>query len=583
MRFRIKPLVSSLCLLGLMSPAVLAANDNNNNKFYAATDNNDKLINTLNQRTQELEAEVHELQAEIKSLKQNPPAGNGNGAPAKPKYIVVVPRHHGGAAAAIPPGTANGSGIPQYTVSPSSPQVVTVANPSPSNPPSTMLQRPVAGSPPGTVPLSLLTNAPLTLGGMPVVTSPYLGVRSEFDASDLVSNFPNVNLAFRLLQQRQKIENVFCKNGQPYPDVPFVDLSGTVQPIIFVSSPYTGSTQSNIDLPTASLDAMGNINKWVMSFIRFSFDNNPPGAFIPPGVGPVIANSRIFLDQGFVTIGNLNRTPLYGTIGQLFVPFGKYSSNMINPTLPQLVGRTKARAVILGLYKDWKSISINLQGFAFRGDARTSVTSSRINQAGANFDLAFNTPKWNGLVGVSYISNIADAPNFQLNGAGDGFQGFAVPLPVPTIVNTNVLVHRVPAIDVHGTLGIGQFGFLAEYVGATTDFAPDDLTFNFHGARPRASSFEAVYNFNICNLPANIAVGYQRSYEALAILIPKERYLSTFNISLWKDTIESIEFRHDVNYGRCDFASGFGVPITTDGLGLGHSSNTLTGQIAVYF
>ncbi len=67
-----------------------------------------------------------------------------------------------------------------------------------------MMQRPVAGSLPNQCRCLLLVNAPLTLGGMPVVTSPYLGIRSAFDASDLVSNFPNVNLPFSFITTTTK-------------------------------------------------------------------------------------------------------------------------------------------------------------------------------------------------------------------------------------------------------------------------------------------------------------------------------------------------------------------------------------------
>lgn len=555
MRIKRKPLVVSLCLLGLTSPSVL----------FAATSNEAQVIKRLTQREQVLEQEVHDLESELKVLEAAPPQEG-----QKPHRVIIVHRHGSPPTQAAPP---------HYFKEP------TERGPVHNTP--VILERPVAASPSHPTPLSLLVNAPLTFGGMPVVTSPYLGVRSEFDASDLVSNFPNVNLPFRLLQQRQKIEKVFCDNNIAYPDQPFVDLSGTVQPVVFLSKNYTGPTQSGIDLPTASLDAMANINRWVMSFIRFSFDNNPPGNFIPPGIGPVIANSRIFLDQGFVGIGNLNRSPLYGIMGQFFVPFGKYSSNMISSTLPQLLFRTKARAIEIGLYKNWKykdwkcneiEQSINLQGFVFRGDARTSQSSAKINQGGGNIDYQVVAPKWNFAIGASVIANIADSLNMQQNGGPDGFQGFAGPLPA---FSSEVLVHRVPGIDVHASLGIGPFGFLGEYTQATTDFSIDDMTYKCHGARPEASYLEAAYNFNICNLPANIAVGYQQTREALAILLPEQRWLATFNISLWKDTIESIEVRHDLNYPASAFATGRGIFV--DANGLGHSSTAVTGQIAVYF
>lgn len=441
-------------------------------------------------------------------------------------------------------------------------------------------------------PFSLLANAPKILGGMPVVTSPYLGTRSAFDGTDLISLLPNINEGLHLLQERQKIDNVFrSANMCPYLDNPYVDLSGTVQPTFTVGKPYIGPKGSGFDVPTAYLQPMANINKWVTAFMSINLDNSAPGQFLPQQFGPVVNNSRVFMDQAFVTVGNLHESPFYMTMGQLYVPFGNYTTNMVSSPLTLNVGRTKARAVVLGFDAPgpWPGPwdGFDAQVYAFRGNAITSPSSNRVNQYGANFDYAINEPKWNFSIGSGYIANIADSAGMQLNGATSGFEGFAGQVPAG-FPNAEVLEHRVPGVDVHGQVGVGHVNLIGEYLTATRAFSPLDLTFNTIGqpavgARPSAAQVEAAVTFTIYERPTNIAIGYQMTSQALALLEPQKRYTATLNTSIWKDTIESIEFRHDVNYGTFAFATGAGIPITIDGIGLGGSSNTVTFQLAAFF
>lgn len=434
------------------------------------------------------------------------------------------------------------------------------------------------GADAGYAPLKLLINAPFTFGGMPLVTSPYLGQRTEFDGSDLITNYPNTQLGIRLLEQRQKIENVFKEHKIPLPDQPYVDVSGSVQPIAFVSRPYVGPRKSGFDVPTLNLDFFGNINRWVDTFIRFSFDNDPLNVFIPDAFGPIVSNSRVFLDQGFIQVGNLNCSPFYMTMGQFIMPFGRYSTNMVSSPLTASLAKTKARAVLLGYNEPGKYDGLDVQIYAFKGDSRTSITSDRINNGGAYVSYLLDMKCWHFKIGGSYISNMADSFGMQLNGAGVDFQGFGGPVPD----NAEVLEHRVPGAGVNGEIGIGPIGLIGEYITATRRFAPGDITFNCRGAKPSASNIEAVYNFKICNLPTSIAVGYQTTRQSLAFLLPKNRYIGVFNISLWKDTVQSLEFHHDENYDCGDFATGQGVPVFV-GNTLGRTSNALIFQFAAFF
>ena len=67
---------------------------------------------------------------------------------------------------------------------------------------------------------------------------------------------------------------------------------------------------------------------------------------------------------------------------------------------------------------------------------------------------------------------------------------------------------------------------------------------------------ELDMTFRAFNRPSSIGVGYQWSKDALALNLPQHRIIGVFNISIWKDTVESLEYRHDIDYNIYQFANG---------------------------
>jgi hypothetical protein len=427
---------------------------------------------------------------------------------------------------------------------------------------------------------------PIFIVGTPVISSPYIGINSEYNASDLVVNQPYVNEDLYLLQQRKQLWNYLHKeNNYPQPSTPIVNLSGKVEAQVIHGDQFgnfQNGSATDIDLTGIELDTEVLVNKWITGLIAFVYDNSPPRNSLRR-----VDNSNVFLDRGFLTIGNLAEFPLYGTIGQFYVPFGQYSSAMISNPFTKILGRTKARAIELGFSKQFNAENnLNLAAFVFRGPSRTSLENNGLHNYGANVDYTFTKPKWNLDLAASYIRNIADSLGMQRNGnSGDNnFNGFA------SSENTEVM-NPVAGLDTRGTLGVGPVSLTAEYVMAASSFASSTLSFgtqtNLQAARPQAFHTEAAYKFNAWNKPSSIAIGYDHSKDALALLLPKKRYSATASTSIWKNTIESIEFRHDIDYNTTDFAGGPVSPAINPPLniieGTGKSGNTVTFQIGLYF
>ena len=398
--------------------------------------------------------------------------------------------------------------------------------------------------------------------GPTVTTSPYLRLRSAYDASDLLVNYPTMNEDLRLLGQRQKVENALKDNVPSYYH-PRLVLSGTVQGQVIYTNPYNAANKADVDLSTVELDSLAEVGPWAFGFISLDYDNTATTG------GSRIANSRVFLKRGFLTLGNLNRLPVYFSIGQMYVPFGQYSNYLIDDPITKVMGRTNQRAVNVGISRD----GFYGQVYGFRGDSKIERTIQSGLNAGYTFTHTLqNNQSITTDFGAGMIRNMADSDGMQ--STGGTFGGFS------TSSATENLRHAVPALDLHGTVGIEEWTFIGEYIGATEEFDSQDLSYNGHGAKPQSMDAEAAYNTKIYDKPVTLAGDFGYSWDALALNLPEASYVGVFNISLFKDTIESLEYRHDVNYPGSATASGQGTSVTPLGR---RSQNTIYGQVAVYF
>lgn len=408
------------------------------------------------------------------------------------------------------------------------------------------------------------------IAGTPVVGSPYLGARPAFDGSDYIVNISSINRDIRLMQQRRRLYEAYSSIGYPTPPTPIIALSGKAEPIALFNSPFRGNVSTDLNLGSNELDVAAALNSNVEAYISIAYDDSPPE------IGPRIDNSSFDLNLGFVNIGNLDKTPFYFTAGQLYVPFGRYASTMISAPLTMTLSRTRTRPFILG-YKSQEDTGPFAAVYIYKSD----TSYGRSGVGGVNWGYNYRIGNFSGEIGASYISSIADAAGMQNTGSipGTTFGGFG------SFYNGNELVRKTQAVDVHGNIAFDRFNLAAEWVGATQPFRVQDLSFDGRGAKPQALQTELGITFRAFNRPSSIGLGYQWSKEALALNLPQQRFLGIFNISIWKDTVESIEYRHDLDYGLYQFANG-AAPIggfNYDTIGTGRSADTVSLQIGVYF
>ncbi|MDR1057123.1 MAG: LbtU family siderophore porin [Coxiellaceae bacterium] len=397
--------------------------------------------------------------------------------------------------------------------------------------------------------------------GPAVVTSPALGVRrSAEDARDLMVNLPSINEDLVLLNIRKKMDNYVRENNIAIPERPIIALSGVVEGLANVKHNYNRNEKADINLLSAELDVVGEAGSWATAAMIISYEDEKGTVF-----GTRVNGSRLKINLGFVTIGQLNKFPLYFTIGQVFAPFGSFGSYMITYPATKTLGRFKDRMVVVGL--DWKGLSAQVYGFP--GEAKMADSHNVLGHTGFNiaFERLVNKFKFN--VGGSVIGNLAES-----NGMQDKI--FA-----NTNYGSNTVQKRVCGVD--GRLKItynDMFMISTEYVGAAEKFNQTDLSFNGRGAKPQALHTEAAIDFLIKGKPNAIAVGYGHTWEALALEVPKDYFFAEYNVSLVKSTILSFEYRHDINYNWNDIAMGSkNIASSIDG----RHRNIFSASLGIYF
>jgi hypothetical protein len=416
-------------------------------------------------------------------------------------------------------------------------------------------------------------HVPVVHHSHPLVSiGPYIGLPISFNGSELVVNTPSINEDVALLNVRKSEWNFY--RGHDYKGEmkgfghPHLILSGALRGQASYDHRATGRGASDFDLVGAELDSMIEITPCVTGYMSMNYDNSLAGASASR-----IANSRLFMKKAFLVLGNFNYSGGYASFGQMYVPFGTYSSNMISSPLGQALGRTRARAGVLG-YQGQGDNAPFASFFLFKGDS-FSRSRNNLNNGGFNLGYGFATHNWTGKFGLSYIHNIADAEGVQATG-GTGFSGFSLGAGTP-----EKLLRRVHAVALYGKLNRGAFHLLSEYIGATSRFNAADLSYNDRPAKPKAWNVEGAYTFICFNRPSAIALGYSRAQETLALNIPRSRVAIAFNTSLWRHTIFSIELREDKSYHRGDVATGNSAAVTV--AGLGHRDTGIKAKLDIYF
>jgi hypothetical protein len=308
-------------------------------------------------------------------------------------------------------------------------------------------------------------------------------------------------------------------------------FGGLVEVEALSSEPHDGGdSESDIVLTTVELWAEAKVNDWTTAQLVLLYEDD--GA------------TALDVDQGIITVGNVEASPFYLSVGQMYVPFGRFETTVVSDPLTLELGETRESALQVGFDNSGLYGSV----YAFNGDVDDGGNAEAIEHYGANLGFRWETEASGLDVGASYIANLAET---------DGLQE-----QVPVVGD------RVPGIGVHSVYTRGPWTVIGEYLGATKAF--DELPFNGAGARPIAWNLAAGYVFELMGRDASVGIAHERTGEAFALGLPETRSLIALSVAVMDNAAVSIEYATAADYSTADGGSG-------------ESGNAVTLQLAAEF
>jgi hypothetical protein len=307
-------------------------------------------------------------------------------------------------------------------------------------------------------------------------------------------------------------------------------ISGAVEVEVGFENGYENESTSDIALATVELGLEAQVCDWAVANVVFIWEEDD--------------TEQVEVDEGTITLGNIDKYPFYLTVGKFVVPFGNYETNMISDPLTLEIGETPQSAVQLGLE------SSNFYGsmYIFNGDIDEDGEDDKIKCFGASAGYAFETENFSLDIGAGWINNIADS-----DGLGGWIEdsGFS-------------LKDYVGGITGHAILNFAPFMVIAEYVTAMDDI---EFTDNTKLESPSAYNIELGYTFEMAGKETTLGIAYQGTEECGGIL-PESRLVASIGVGLGEYVGVALEYAHDEDYSETDGGTGDEADIITMQLAL---------------
>ncbi len=200
------------------------------------------------------------------------------------------------------------------------------------------------------------------------------------------------------------------------------------------ATPATSADGSQFGMSQVNVDVLGNPNDWIQIFVSTEGTN----------LGNTNTQNIVF-EKGFVTVGDLNKSPFYITMGKTYLSFGSFGGNgpFTNELSKNLFRSNEMPQVILGFFQD--GLAANLSVF--------SDTYTHSYDPDFSFNLAYTytiNKDWSYNLGASYLNDIR-ATDSQLGYAFNTANAFS------TANGKN------PAIDLNGALSYKIYTLSGEY------------------------------------------------------------------------------------------------------------------------
>ncbi len=308
-----------------------------------------------------------------------------------------------------------------------------------------------------------------------------------------------------------------------------VSVSGFVQTEIRYKQDYNEADSSDIIVDEIGFSIEGKVHKFAKAIMSLKYEED---------------NTPLEVDNAYITL--TSNSPLYLNAGQLYVPFGNFSTHMVSDPVTKFA-EARESAIQVGMNTGTVYGSV----YGFNGITQDDDRDT-IDHYGMNLGFGQTTDSMSFDVGFGYISDIGDS------GSLEGFLENAVDYDY------------VEGANAYVNFSAGAFSFNGEYITALDSFQTQHIAFNGDGAEPKAYNAEIGLDFNLAGYATTFAMGYQATEEALTLELPESRIIGALSVGVYTNTSLSLEYALDEDYS------------IEDG-GTGEDSNSVTLQLAVKF
>ncbi len=307
----------------------------------------------------------------------------------------------------------------------------------------------------------------------------------------------------------------------------FVSLSGSIEGDYKLGKDFAGDHSSEFVLDTVELIMDVKVTDWATGKIVIDYDGDD--------------EDRFYLDEAHVTLGKTEDFPFFLTGGKVFAPFGDFSTNMIQDPLTQQLGEINPKGVIAGYEKNGLTATVfSYNSMREGGDPTIDEGNDTINGFGASLAYSYEQEDRGFKVGAAWVNNIADSSTIT-----DYLEDNSI----------YSVSDQVPGLAFHLGGTYQAFSVTTEYVTALDSFAATEVAYGAPdavGAEPSAWNSELAYTTSILDKETVFAIGYQKSWEAVALELPEHRYIASAAIVIFDGTTLAFEYYHDEDYSAND-------------------------------
>jgi hypothetical protein len=297
----------------------------------------------------------------------------------------------------------------------------------------------------------------------------------------------------------------------------FVSLSGSIEGDYTLSQGKDGAKTSAFILDTAELIMDVTLTEWAMGKIVIDYDGDD--------------EDRFYLDEANITLGKTENAPLFLTAGKIYVPFGDFSTNMIQDPLTQTLGEINPKGMIVG----YTAKGLTATAFSYNGMDEGDEDNDTVNGFGASLAYSYRQKDAGFNAGLAWVGNIGDSGTITDVINDHGYES---------------IIDQVPGLNINIGGTYKTFSLIAEYTSALDSFDVMEVPFDGAGATPKALNTELAYSTTLMDKETVFAIGYQKTWEAYALDLPEHRYITSTSMNVFAGTTVSLEYYVDTFYSE---------------------------------